>query len=101
METLSKSRVTGQELVERAQSLVPVLRERAPRTNAERKVPAESIADLRTASLLNVLLPTGLGGLEMGYAVFSAITRTLATGCGSTAWVYAILAETGPGRGLG
>src|SRR5262245_24551707 len=90
---LSKSRVTEEELVERAQSLVAVLRARSPRANSERKVPADAIADLRTMGLLNVLLPSGLGGLEMGYSVFSAITRTLATGCGSTAWVYAILAE--------
>jgi alkylation response protein AidB-like acyl-CoA dehydrogenase len=93
MDALSKLRLTRQELLERAQSLVGVLRKRALRTNAERKLPPESMADLRAAGLLNVLLPTALGGLEMGYSVFSAITRTLATGCGSTAWVYAILTE--------
>jgi alkylation response protein AidB-like acyl-CoA dehydrogenase len=64
------------------------------RTDAERKVPPESIAELRAAGLLEVLLPRALGGAEAGFAEFSAITRTLATGCGSTAWVYAILTET-------
>jgi len=82
------------ELMENARRLVPVFRERSPRTDSERKVPAESIAELRTAGLLDVLLPRALGGSEVDFSVFSAITRLLATGCGSTAWVYAILTET-------
>ena len=82
------------ELMEHARRLVPVLRERAARADSERKVPGESIADLRAAGLLDVLLPRTLGGSEVDFSVFSAITRLLATGCGSTAWVYAILTET-------
>ncbi len=82
------------EWVARAQSLVPALRERAARTDAERKVPPELIAELHAAGLLDVLLPRALGGAEVDFSVFSAITRVLAMGCGSTAWVYAILAET-------
>src|SRR5262249_30023284 len=89
MANLSKA-----EWVERAQRLVPALRERAARTDAERKVPAESIADLRAPALLDVLLPRALGGSGVDFSVFSAITRVLAAGCGSTAWVYAILGET-------
>jgi 3-hydroxy-9,10-secoandrosta-1,3,5(10)-triene-9,17-dione monooxygenase len=45
------------ELMEHARRLVPVFRERAALTDSERKVPAESIADLRAAGLLDVLLP--------------------------------------------
>ena len=82
------------ELMEHARRLVPVFRERAALTDSERKVPAELIADLRAAGLLDVLLPRALGGSEVDFSVFSAITRLLATGCGSTAWVYAILTET-------
>src|SRR5215510_10050413 len=89
MANLSKA-----EWVERAQKIVPALRERAARTDAERKVPPESIAELRATGLLDVLLPRALGGAEADFSVFSSITRLLATGCGSTAWVYAILAET-------
>jgi 3-hydroxy-9,10-secoandrosta-1,3,5(10)-triene-9,17-dione monooxygenase len=70
------------------------LRERAARADGERKVPAESIAEMRDAGLLDVLLPRALGGSEVDFSVFSTITRLLATGCGSTAWVYAILTET-------
>jgi 3-hydroxy-9,10-secoandrosta-1,3,5(10)-triene-9,17-dione monooxygenase len=82
------------ELLERAEKLVPALRERAARADSERKVPAETIADMRDAGLLDVLLPRALGGSEVDFSVFSTITRLLATGCGSTAWVYAILTET-------
>ncbi|MBV8508851.1 MAG: acyl-CoA dehydrogenase family protein, partial [Xanthobacteraceae bacterium] len=86
--------ISSCDLLERARKLVPALRERAARTDAERKVPPESIAELRAAGLLDVLLPRALGGSEVDFSVFSAITRLLATGCGSTAWVYAILTET-------
>ena len=41
-----------------------------------------------------MLLPTSLGGHEVDFSVFSAITHRLATACGSTEWVYAVLAET-------
>jgi alkylation response protein AidB-like acyl-CoA dehydrogenase len=88
------AQVPTNELKERARKLVPVLRERAARTDMDRKVPPESIADMRAAGLLDVLLPSALGGSEVDFSVFSAITRLLATGCGSTAWVYAILTET-------
>jgi alkylation response protein AidB-like acyl-CoA dehydrogenase len=88
------AQVPTNELKERARKLVPVLRERAARTDMDRKVPPESIADIRAAGLLDVLLPSTLGGSEVDFSVFSAITRLLATGCGSTAWVYAILTET-------
>ncbi|MFZ0840804.1 MAG: acyl-CoA dehydrogenase family protein, partial [Xanthobacteraceae bacterium] len=86
--------ISSSDLLERAHKLVPALRERAARTDAERKVPAESIAELRAAGLLDALLPRALGGSEVDFSVFSSITRLLATGCGSTAWVYAILTET-------
>jgi 3-hydroxy-9,10-secoandrosta-1,3,5(10)-triene-9,17-dione monooxygenase len=82
------------ELMERARQLVPVLRERSVCTDTERRVPPESIAELRAAGLLDALLPRALGGSEVDFSVFSSITRLLATGCGSTAWVYAILTET-------
>jgi 3-hydroxy-9,10-secoandrosta-1,3,5(10)-triene-9,17-dione monooxygenase len=88
------AQLTNTELMAGAQKLVPVFRERALRTDAERKVPPESIAEMRAAGLLEVLLPQALGGSEVDFSVFSNITRLLATGCGSTAWVYAILAET-------
>jgi len=78
--------ISSSELLERASKLVPALRERAASTDAERKVRPESIAELRAAGLLDVLLPRALGGSEVDFSVFSAITRRLATGCGSTAW---------------
>ena len=87
-------KISSSELLERASKLVPALRERAARTDTERKVRPKSIAELRAAGLLDVLLPRALGGAEVDFSVFSAITRLLATGCGSTAWVYAILTET-------
>jgi 3-hydroxy-9,10-secoandrosta-1,3,5(10)-triene-9,17-dione monooxygenase len=81
----------GAELIARARALVPVLAERAPKADAARMVPRESIADMRAAGLFRVLQPRRWGGYESGLEVANDIQMTLAEGCMSTAWVYAVL----------
>ena len=80
-------------LIERASSLVPALRERAAQTNAERKLPQETIADYRRLELTRCLQPAMFGGRGSDYRVFSRMIRTLAQGCGSSAWVAAVHGE--------
>jgi 3-hydroxy-9,10-secoandrosta-1,3,5(10)-triene-9,17-dione monooxygenase len=80
-------------LIERAGSLVPALRERAAQTNAERKLPQETIADYRRLELTRCLQPAMFGGFGSDYRVFSRMLRTLAQGCGSSAWVAAVHGE--------
>ncbi len=43
----------GAELIRRARSLVPVLAQRAAQTERDRRVPAETIADLQAAGDLS------------------------------------------------
>jgi alkylation response protein AidB-like acyl-CoA dehydrogenase len=83
----------SEELIRRAQALVPPLRDRAELTKRHRRVPAETIDDFHTAGLLNVLKPVRLGGYGGDFPLFVRIASTLAHGCGSSAWVYAVLAE--------
>ena len=94
METIAKTDPipSGTALVERARALVPVLAERAAQTERERIVPKESIAELQAAGLFRVLQPKRWGGFERGLDVANDIQMTLAEGCMSTAWVYAVLA---------
>jgi 3-hydroxy-9,10-secoandrosta-1,3,5(10)-triene-9,17-dione monooxygenase len=79
--------------IERAEKLVPVLLERAHKTEALRRIPDESIADLQSAGLFRILQPARVGGAELPYEAIVLVTSTLARGCASTAWVLANLAN--------
>lgn len=81
------------ELLESAQALVPVLRERAAATNAARDVPAETIADFHRTGILRINQPRRFGGLQLRFSLFSRIVQALTEGCASSGWVYAVLGE--------
>jgi 3-hydroxy-9,10-secoandrosta-1,3,5(10)-triene-9,17-dione monooxygenase len=94
MQTPSKeatSAVTASALVQRARDLVPVLRERAAQTEADRRVVPETVADFQAAGLFRILQPKAYGGYEMDPQVFYDVAMTLAEGCMSSAWIYGII----------
>jgi 3-hydroxy-9,10-secoandrosta-1,3,5(10)-triene-9,17-dione monooxygenase len=81
-----------EELLSRAEALVPVLRERAPRAEQLRRLPDETIADLHSSGLFRMLQPARVGGSELPYRALFELTAVIGQGCGSTAWVLANLA---------
>lgn len=78
------------ELIKRSVELVPVLRQRALRTEALRCIPQETIDDLCKANLLRASLPKRFGGLGFDYDLILDIAAELGRGCGSTAWCYGV-----------
>src|SRR5262249_52397514 len=80
------------ELLARAEALVPALRERAPRAEQLRHLPDETIAELHESGLFRMLQPTRVGGSELPYRALFELTAVIGQGCGSTAWVLANLA---------
>ncbi|MEV1292104.1 acyl-CoA dehydrogenase family protein [Pseudonocardia sp. NPDC049635] len=80
-----------QELVARAEALVPTLRDRARGAEQLRRIPDETITDLTEAGLFNVVSPRSEGGYGYGLTELGTLTRILARGCASTAWVYSFL----------
>jgi 3-hydroxy-9,10-secoandrosta-1,3,5(10)-triene-9,17-dione monooxygenase len=78
-----------------ARALVPALRQRSPQTIAERRVPAETVADFQRAGFFRVMQPRRFGGLQLEFSVFANLVRELAHGCGSSAWIYAVMGELG------
>ena len=76
-------------LVERAEALVPTFRERAEKSDAERRMPEESRADLREAGLARVLQPAYWGGAESHFSGMVEVLGAVGSGCGSTAWCLA------------
>jgi 3-hydroxy-9,10-secoandrosta-1,3,5(10)-triene-9,17-dione monooxygenase len=80
------------ELLARAEALIPVLRERAPRAEELRRLPDETIADLHASGLFRVLQPKRVGGSELPFRALVELVAVTARGCGSTGWVLANLA---------
>src|ERR1700740_1763653 len=81
-----------EELLARAEALIPVLRERAPRAEQLRRLPDETSADLHSSGLFRILQPARVGGSELPYRALYELTAVIGQGCGSTAWVVAHLA---------
>jgi 3-hydroxy-9,10-secoandrosta-1,3,5(10)-triene-9,17-dione monooxygenase len=79
-------------LLARAEALVPVLRERAGRTEELRRVPDETIAELHQSGLFRVLQPRRVGGSELPFRSLVELVAMIGRGDGSTAWVLANLA---------
>lgn len=79
-------------LIEQARKLVPTLRSRERAAIAAGQVPRETIEELTASNFFKVLQPARYGGLELPPRVYCEIARTLAEGCMSTAWVYAVIA---------
>lgn len=83
----------SEQAIAHARALIPSLRERAARADAERAVPAETVAEYQRMGLYRALQPRRFGGLQASFDVFSRIGETLAEGCGASAWVYTVLGE--------
>jgi len=80
------------ELIDHAKALVPILRSRERAAIEAGQVPSETIAAFEDAGFFKVLQPARYGGYELPPQVYCEIARTLAEGCMSSAWVYAVLA---------
>ena len=83
----------GAELLSLARELVPTFRKRAAEAEKLRRIPPESIDDLRKAGLFRTLQPAVLGGYELPLDEAVLITATVAEGCGSTGWVQGVYAD--------
>ena len=77
----------------RARAIAGMARARATETEAARRVGADIVDRMRQADLFRILLPKRYGGFEYGFDVFADVEATLASGCGSTGWVYGLLAS--------
>ncbi|MEJ0046102.1 MAG: acyl-CoA dehydrogenase family protein [Rhodospirillales bacterium] len=82
---------TPAELLARARTMIPALRERAVQAEADRRIPDETIADLHEAGFFRILQPKRWGGYEMDPQAFFDVQMALAEGCMSTGWVFGVV----------
>jgi alkylation response protein AidB-like acyl-CoA dehydrogenase len=81
------------DLMARARAIAGLARERAQQTEADRRVSDDMIGRIRHADLFRVMQPQAYGGFEYGFDVLSELVAAIASGCGSTGWVYGLLAS--------
>jgi resorcinol 4-hydroxylase (FADH2) len=85
---------SGADVLATAESLVPLLREHAAATDEQRRIPEPVYRAVEQAGLFQILKPRRYGGYELTEHDHAMVTLTLARGCASTAWVFAILDST-------
>ena len=79
---------TRDDLVRRALALIPTLRARVAEADALRRLPAETVRDLKDSGVARVLQPARYG-CQAPFGGMVDILRTIGRGCGSTAWCLA------------
>lgn len=78
-------------LLERTRSLLPLLRENAPRCEQARRVVAENIEALTDAGVFRMTVGRHFGGYESSVATQFEVLAEIASACPSTSWVATIL----------
>jgi 3-hydroxy-9,10-secoandrosta-1,3,5(10)-triene-9,17-dione monooxygenase len=80
-------------MVAGAKALIPVLRERASRTEELRRLPPETERELHDAGLFRIVQPRRVGGSELDYVALVDCADALAQADASVAWNFANLAS--------
>lgn len=89
----SDSRPTVEELLSRAREIAQLVRVRAQQTEVDRRVSVDVVEAMRRAELFKVLQPKAYGGFEYGFDAFVKVIAAISQGCGSSGWVYGLLAS--------
>jgi alkylation response protein AidB-like acyl-CoA dehydrogenase len=76
------------DLLDRARSLIPYLREREAAAERNRCIDADTIHVLRKSQLFRILQPIRSGGMGGDLTDFVAISHEIARGSGSVGWVF-------------
>jgi len=78
--------LTGTDLWQKAEALLPKLKERAPKCEALRRLPDETLRDFHDAQLFRIHQPKRVGGAELEFAAVVTYGALFARVCASTAW---------------
>ncbi|MEK9662059.1 MAG: acyl-CoA dehydrogenase family protein [Alphaproteobacteria bacterium] len=80
------------EMLARAQAMIPAIRERAAAAEKAGCIPEETIAELHASGLWRINQPARVGGGEYDYLLLVEVAHELARGDASTGWVFVNLA---------
>lgn len=82
---------SAQEVIERVNALVPVLRSRARETEQLKEMHPDNLEDLTQAGVFKLTLPKSHGGYEATPREVTEALAQVARGCPSTSWICAII----------
>jgi 3-hydroxy-9,10-secoandrosta-1,3,5(10)-triene-9,17-dione monooxygenase len=88
--TTSTDTITHDKALERARALVPVLAERAEKTESLRHIPDETLTDFVDSGLMRISQPKMWGGSELPLTTQIEVVEELGRGCGATAWTIGV-----------
>ncbi|MGH8921922.1 MAG: acyl-CoA dehydrogenase family protein, partial [Actinomycetes bacterium] len=83
--------VDEHDVVDRIRGFAPALRERAGDAEAARRLPDETVKELKDNGLTRQLQPARYGGMEADPRTFFECVMTAAAACGSTGWVTGVV----------
>jgi 3-hydroxy-9,10-secoandrosta-1,3,5(10)-triene-9,17-dione monooxygenase len=78
--------LTGTDLWQKAEALLPKLKERSPKCEQLRRLPDETLRDFHDAQLFRIHQPKRVGGAELEFAAVVTYGALFARVCASTAW---------------
>ena len=78
--------MTGTDLWQKAEALLPKLKERAPKCEELRRLPDATLRDFHDAQLFRIHQPKRVGGAELEFAAVVTYGALFARVCASTAW---------------
>ncbi len=82
--------LTPEDLVRRAQQMVPMLRERQAECEAHGRIPRATNDAFVRAGFYRILQPRRFGGYEFGMPTFARVMMEISRGCASSGWVLAL-----------
>jgi 3-hydroxy-9,10-secoandrosta-1,3,5(10)-triene-9,17-dione monooxygenase len=84
---------TLEDLIRRAEAMVPVLKQRAVTAEREGRLSKETIQEFTDAGFFRVFVPKRYGGLELDYGRTQVeLCNQIGRACGSSAWVFSVVA---------
>jgi 3-hydroxy-9,10-secoandrosta-1,3,5(10)-triene-9,17-dione monooxygenase len=82
---------SAEEVLNRVNDLVPILRARAAQTEKLRRMHPDNLRDLAQAGVFRLTVPSDVGGYEAGVEIVTEVLTQIARGCPSTSWICTIL----------
>ena len=82
---------TAQEVLDRVNSLVPALRDRARETELGRRMAPQTLQDLIDAGVFKLTLPRDRGGFEAPPAILAETLTQISRGDPSASWIVALM----------
>lgn len=82
--------MSAEQVVERVQKLLPALRERSAAAETARRLPEETVKELKGSGLVRLLQPERYGGFEAEPTLLFQCVMAVASACGSTGWVTGV-----------